>query len=226
MHGKFIILHFLPSTCSGVKIEWWRPYSGTRGCSSVIEDYLNFGSWAQSPALYELGILAHAHNPNTWEVEARRSIVEAYPWLHKREFKATLGCMRPCLKTNQKQTHSALCSLLLTCVHHVIFSCSGSCVVSQLGHSSPLLSCWRLTGFCFTVGMKLNWRGCPSRAWLRKLLLPSRTNAEVEAGVWDGYHHSAALIYSCAWQLLNAHPSFKTEQRDSTQIQMRHSQGP
>lgn len=43
------------------------------------------------------GGLAHACYPNTREVEARRSGVQDYPWLHKK-FEASPGYIRHCLK--------------------------------------------------------------------------------------------------------------------------------
>lgn len=162
-------------------------------------------------------------HPNTWEVEARGSIVEVYPWLHK----ASLGCVRPRLKTKPKA--NSLCPVQpppYLCLPYHIFMLR----VLRCGPTGTLLTiagfCQGLPGFCFIVGVKLHWRGSPSRACPRKSLLPSCTDAEVEAGRWGGHHHSAAPIHSCVWQLWRTHVPFKTEQRSSTQMRMRHYQGP
>ena len=42
--------------------------------------------------------MVHICHPSTWEMEAGGSGVQGHPWLHS-EFEASLGYMRPCLKT-------------------------------------------------------------------------------------------------------------------------------
>lgn len=46
-------------------------------------------------------VSVHVCNPFTGEVKAEGSKVQGKPQLHK-EFKASMGCMRPCLKTEKK----------------------------------------------------------------------------------------------------------------------------
>lgn len=47
-------------------------------------------------------MVTHACHPNTWEVEAGGSGVEGHSQLSN-EFEASLGSMRPCLKTDRQQ---------------------------------------------------------------------------------------------------------------------------
>lgn len=48
-----------------------------------------------------LSIVVNTYNPITLDVKAGGSEVQRHTWLHK-EFEASLGFMRPCLKDNQK----------------------------------------------------------------------------------------------------------------------------
>lgn len=52
--------------------------------------------------LREPGMVTHTCNLRTWEVEIGRSWVQSCPQLHS-EFKASLGYLKPCLKTKQHQ---------------------------------------------------------------------------------------------------------------------------
>lgn len=49
------------------------------------------------PELCKPGVLTHAYDPSTQEMEARRLGVQDHPQLHS-EFEATLGYMTPCLE--------------------------------------------------------------------------------------------------------------------------------
>lgn len=45
----------------------------------------------------KLSVVDHAYSLSTWQVEAGESRIQGYPWLHVK-LKASLCCMRPCLK--------------------------------------------------------------------------------------------------------------------------------
>lgn len=45
----------------------------------------------------ELGVVAPAGKPSTWEVKAERTIIQDLPLLHG-ELEASLGYLRPCLR--------------------------------------------------------------------------------------------------------------------------------
>lgn len=57
----------------------------------------------QSPAQHTLGVMAPAHPASTWEEEEVKE-VHGYLWLH-RDFKASLGYMRPYLKNTWLRLH-------------------------------------------------------------------------------------------------------------------------
>ena len=59
-----------------------------------------YEGWHSSLGLYKSDVVAQTYQPSLQEVEAGKSEIQSYPWLHRLE--ASLGYMRPCLKKKTK----------------------------------------------------------------------------------------------------------------------------
>lgn len=56
-----------------------------------------YEGWHSSLGLYKSDVVAQTYQPSLQEVEAGKSEIQSYPWLHRLE--ASLGYMVLCLKT-------------------------------------------------------------------------------------------------------------------------------